>query len=39
MKKLILVLVALSLLSTVSFGCKAEGKIDTTRAPHVDPIA
>jgi hypothetical protein len=39
MKKLVLIVIGLSLLSTVSIGCKAEGKIDTTASPQVRPIA
>ena len=39
MKKLLLILVGLAMLSGVSMGCKAEGKIDTTAAPQVQPVA
>ena len=34
MTKMLLVLIGLAMLSTVSMGCKAEGKVDTTAAPH-----
>lgn len=38
MTKLLMILIGLAMLSTISMGCKAEGKIDTTAAPQVQPI-
>lgn len=39
MKKLLFVLIGLGLLSTVSMGCKAEGQVGSTSAPHTLRIA
>jgi hypothetical protein len=39
MKKLILILACLSLLTTVSMGCKAEGSVDTTAVPQHPTVA
>ena len=38
MLKFFCVLIGLTMLATASIGCKAQGSVDTTAAPHTLPV-